>query len=730
MLVDVSSHTTVKGTLPAMPPAPRTPAISAQTAAILDGLDSQQRRAVLAPRGPVCILAGAGTGKTRTITRRIGYLVAQGHVRADQVLAVTFTSRAAGELRSRLANLGTLQAGTGQVQARTFHAAALRNLRYFWPRVYGDTPWQLLDNKFRAVAQAARQLGVDSTTETLRDLIAEIDWAKASRITPDGYVVAATRRQRETPLAVAQVADVYNTYEELKVAGEVRMLDFDDLLSYMATALEEDQSVATEFRDRYRCFVVDEFQDITPSQFRLLQAWLGRRDDLTVVGDANQTIYTFAGAEPDYLLGFGRRFDNATVIKLESDYRSTPQIVDFANDIIADGSDRFRASGLTLRGMRSDGPLPQLAEYPDEDQEAAGVASEIAALIAAGVPAAEIAVLYRVNSQSERIEAALDAHNIGYLVKGGEGFFERAEIKQAMTLLTRLATNPDIAGADNSAAAVATRIRGALHPVGLTEAEPAGEQAKERWRALTALADLAEELSQETADPHSGDGFRNLAATVTALRERAAARHAPATDGVTLATLHAAKGLEWDAVFLIGGHEGNLPISHAIKRGPEAIEEERRLLYVGVTRARTHLYFSWALARNPGGRATRSPSSFLDKVMPEELRTAPAHLPGQKRRKGACSQCGGDVPSERGGFALCEDCASSADFELFERLRAWRRDTVDEGKPVYTVFGNETLALIARARPRTVRELGRIKGVGSHKLDLYGEAVLAIIAQH
>lgn len=709
-----------------MASAPRRSAPSVQAAAILEGLDEQQRRAVLAPRGPVCILAGAGTGKTRTITRRIGYMVAHGHVRADQVMAVTFTSRAAGELRSRLAALGTMHAGTGQVQARTFHSAALRNLRYFWPRVYGDNPWQLLDNKFRAVAQSCRQCGVEAHTETLRDVIAEIDWAKASRIDPGRYAAAAMQGQRETPLAHAQVAEVYHAYEELKVAGEIRLLDFDDLLSYMATALEEDESVAQEFRDRYRCFVVDEFQDITPSQNRLLQAWLGRRDDLTVVGDANQTIYTFAGAEPDFLLGFGSRFANATVIKLESDYRSTPQVVDFANDIIAGGSQRLRAAGLTLRGMRPEGPLPQLAEYADEDQEAAGVAAEIAALIASGVAAAEIAVLYRVNSQSERIEAALGAHGIGYLVKGGEGFFERAEIKQAMTALRRLAAAGDTA-ADHSPVAVATRIRAALHPVGLTEAEPAGEQAKDRWRALSALADLAEELSSETADATTGEGFRGVGATVAALSERAAARHAPTTNGVTLATLHAAKGLEWDAVFLIGAYEGNLPISHAIKRGPEAIEEERRLLYVGVTRARIHLYLSWAVTRNAGGRTRRTPSSFLRTVMPEELRTAQPPLPGQKKRSGACSQCGGDVPRERAGFALCEDCASEDDYALFERLRQWRLNAAGEGKPVYTVFSNETLALIARARPRTLRDLGRIKGVGSHKLDTYGDAVLVLI---
>ena len=695
---------------------------------ILDGLDPQQREAVLAPRGPVCILAGAGTGKTRTITRRIAYLVEQGHVRADQVLAVTFTSRAAGELRSRLTSLGTLQAGTGTVQARTFHAAALRNLRFFWQRAYGDSQWELLDNKFRAVAQSARRTGLDAGTDVLRDLISEIDWAKSSLVSPDAYVERARALERDTPVRREQVAEIYRTYEELKVAGEVRLLDFDDLLGYMATALEEVPDIAREFRDRYRCFVVDEFQDITPSQERLLRAWLGPRNDLTVVGDVNQTIYTFAGAEPNYLLRFGAQHDNAVQVKLESDYRSTPQIVDFANGVIKSGSKRFQAAGLTLRGMRAPGPLPQLAEYPDEDQEAAGVAAEIAELIASGVAASEIAVLYRVNSQSERIESALDAQGISYLVKGGEGFFDRPEIKQAMTVFVRLAGNPDVATADSTPQEVAARMRAALHPVGLTEAEPSGEKARDKWRSLDALAGLAEELAAQPVDPE-GRGGRPLPGVVAALRERASARHAPQTDGVTLATIHAAKGLEWDAVFLLGAHEGNLPISHAIKKGTEAVEEERRLLYVGVTRAREHLYVSWAKARNPGGRAGRQPSSLLDEVMPDELR-AEALIPRgtSGKRTDGCKSCGFDVPSDRKGFNFCADCASDSDYDTFDRLRSWRRDVAGD-KPVYTVLSNDTLAAIAVARPGNTRELGRIKGIGSHKLDAFGPAILALLAE-
>ncbi len=274
------------------------------------GLDPEQSAAVLAPRGPVCVLAGAGTGKTRTITRRIAHLVADGHVSAGQVLAVTFTARAAGEMRGRLRELGVGGSGP-QVQARTFHAAALRQLKYFWPQVVGDTPWRLLDRKFAVVSSAAARVGLSTSTESVRDLASEIEWSKASLIAPEDYPRAIAKIRREAPVDATKVAQVYAAYEELKARGQDGMLlDFDDLLLHTAAALEEHSTVADEFRERYRCFVVDEYQDVTPPlQQRVLDAWLGDRDDLTVVGDANQTIYSFTGATPpNYLLDFSRKF--------------------------------------------------------------------------------------------------------------------------------------------------------------------------------------------------------------------------------------------------------------------------------------------------------------------------------------------------------------------------------------------------------------------------------------
>src|SRR5690242_14939101 len=571
---------------------------------LLADLDDEQREAVLAPRGPVCVLAGAGTGKTRTITRRIAHLVAAGHVAPQQVLAVTFTSRAAGEMRGRLRALDD-GAGTGSVQAMTFHAAARRQLSYFWPRVVGDTGWQLLDTKFSVVAQAANRAGMSTSTDDVRDLAGEIEWAKASLISPEGYADAVAQHTRDIPFDAAKISAVYAGYEKLKARHDgMALLDFDDLLLHTAAAIENDEAVAQEFRDRYRCFVVDEYQDVTPLQQRVLDAWLGNRDDLTVVGDANQTIYSFTGATPRYLLDFSRRFPDAAVVRLERDYRSTPQVVSLANRVIAAARGRMAGSKLHLVGQRGPGPAPSFAEHPDEVAEAAAVAKKIKRLIESGTAASEIAVLYRINAQSEVYEEALTEAGIPFQVRGGEGFFSRQEIRQALVALQRAAER------ENADGPLPEVVRAVLEPLGLTAEPPAGTKARDRWEALASLAELVDE---EVATRPSLD----LGALLAELRQRADARHPPVVQGVTLASLHAAKGLEWDAVFLVGLADATLPISHALAHGPdsEAVEEERRLLYVGITRARVHLALSWALARAPGGRQSRRPSRFLQGII-------------------------------------------------------------------------------------------------------------------
>ncbi|MGV0747821.1 ATP-dependent DNA helicase UvrD2 [Mycolicibacter minnesotensis] len=694
--------------------------------ALIAGLDEEQRAAVLAPRGPVCVLAGAGTGKTRTITHRIAQLVAGGHVAPGQVLAVTFTQRAAGEMRSRLRALGAAAgagaaAGVGGVQALTFHAAARRQLRYFWPRVVGNTGWELLDRKFGVVARAAGHAGLRLSNDDVRDVAGEIEWAKASLIGPEQYPAAVAADGRDIPLDAAKLAEVYAGYEALKARGEVAMLDFDDLLLHTAAAIENDAAVAAEFRDRYRCFVVDEYQDVTPLQQRVLSAWLGERDDLTVVGDANQTIYSFTGASPRYLLDFTRRFPEAALVRLERDYRSTPEVVSLANRVIAAARGRVAGSKLKLIGQRESGPTPTFREHPDEVAEAAAVAKSIARLIHDGTSPAEIAVLYRINAQSEVYEEALTEAGIAYQVRGGEGFFTRQEIRQALVALQRASERAAERGADGP---LPQLVRGVLEPLGLTTEPPTGAKARERWEALGALAELVDDEVAQRPD-------LDLPALLTELRMRADSRHPPTVQGVTLASLHAAKGLEWDAVFLVGLADGTLPISHALAHGAdsEAVEEERRLLYVGVTRARIHLTLSWALARAPGGRAGRKPSRFLSGIAPQ---ADAATTPTKRRARGApkyCRICNKALATPAAiMLSRCETCAADVDTELLVALKDWRLRTATELKvPAYIVFSDNTLTAIAEMLPGDEAALVAIPGIGARKLEQFGSDVLELV---
>lgn len=677
---------------------------------LLVGLDPEQRAAAGAPRGPVCVLAGAGTGKTRTITHRIAHLIRSGHVRAGQVLAVTFTARAAGEMRARLRALGA-----DGVQALTFHAAARRQLRYFWPRVVGDRPWDLLEGKLRYLGQAAQRAGLRTDAEILRDLATEIEWAKASLIAPDDYPARAAQARRDAPVHPPQVADVYRAYEKIK--NSARVLDFDDLLLHTTAALEEHGEAAREFRDRYRCFVVDEYQDVTPLQQRLLDAWLGGRDDLTVVGDANQTIYSFGGASPRALLEFTRRFPGATVVRLERDYRSTPQVVDLANRVIGAARNRPSGSRLSLTGQRSDGPEPSFTEFDDEPAEAAAVAGQVRRLLDAGVAASEVAILYRVNAQSETYERALAEVGVPYLVRGGERFFERREVRQAMIALRTAAGQ---AQADDLVSAV----REVLARVGLTERPPPGGAARERWDALVGLVEVAEELAStvEGAD---------LSRYVAELEQRASAQHPPKVEGVTLASLHAAKGLEWDAVFLVGLADGTLPIQYA-EGDQGAIEEERRLFYVGITRAREHLWLSWSLSRHPGGRGNRRRSRFLHGLLPDHHPAARIAGPRQVKAgkaKPRCRVCG--VPlleTMEIKLARCRRCPSNVDEDLLARLKEWRTGRAKElDVPPFVVLTDATLIAIAEQRPADRSGLVSISGIGSMKVERFGADVLAVV---
>lgn len=653
---------------------------------ILEALDPDQRAVALALTGPVCVLAGAGTGKTRAITHRIAYGVRSGVYAPTSVLAVTFTARAAGEMRTRLRELGV-----GGVQARTFHAAALRQLSFFWPKVVGGAPPRIVEHKAPLIAQAAGRLGLSVDRVAVRDLASEVEWSKVSLVSADDYVRATTAIDRPAPAGYDRqaVARLISAYEDAKT--ERNVIDFEDVLLMLADMLNTRRDVAEQVRSQYRRFVVDEYQDVSPLQQFLLDQWLGDREELCVVGDPSQTIYSFTGASPHHLLTFATAHPKAQVVRLVRDYRSTPQVVRLANRLLAQPG-RRGAQVLELVAQRPAGPPVGFTIYDDDDAEAAGIAARIGRLVAAGTHASEIAVLYRTNAQSEGFEQALAAAGIGYLVRGGERFFARREVREAMVLLRGAgrAVDPDTP--------MPEIVRDVLLSVGWSERPPAARGAtRERWESMRALVALADELAARHA--------ATLADLVAELDERASAQHAPTVEGVTLASLHAAKGLEWDAVFLAGMSEGLMPISLA--ETDEAVAEERRLLYVGITRAREHLELSFARTRNPGGRASRRRTRFLDGLWPEDSGRRAA---GNARNKG---------PALTGEY----------DQALFERLRGWRAQVATEtDKPAYTVLVDAALAAIAERRPGSMAELAQVKGIGPAKLDRFGPTLLALVA--
>jgi len=573
---------------------------------LLAALDPEQREVALACRGPVCVLAGAGTGKTRAITHRIAYAVATGVANPAHVLALTFTVRAAGELRGRLRALG---GGAESVRAATFHSAALRQLSYFWPKVIGGRAPKLVESKLPLLREAARDLGLSVAGGALAEAVTEIEWAKVCQTHPDSYVFAAAEAGRAPSAGLEEVGRLYQAYEALR--RDRQLIDFESVLELTAAILLTEPAVAREVHGTYRYFTVDEFQDVNPLQKLLLDAWLGGREELCVVGDPQQTIYSFTGATSEYLRGFSVDFPGASVVRLVRDYRSTPQVVAAANRLTAGGLGRLAPaeSSGELVAQRPPGPDPAVARYPDEEAEAAGVAAAAAGLITQRVPPNEIAILLRINAHMERFERALADGGVPYVVRGAERFYDRPEVRQALVLI-RGAARADGAGMDASGAPgeLPAAVRHVLASAGLTSVPPAARGAvRERWESLAAIAGLADDLA--AARPTA-----TLAEFAAELSEREDTGHAPVAAAVTLATMHAAKGLEWDAVLIPGLVEGIMPIVHA--RTAEAIEEERRLLYVAVTRARVRLVLSWAPARTPGAEPSRQRSRFLAALFP------------------------------------------------------------------------------------------------------------------
>lgn len=649
--------------------------------ALLEFLDPEQRQVATRFDAPLAVRAGAGSGKTRAITYRIAYAVAAGIHNPRNIMALTFTSRAAGELRSRLKDLGA-----GQVSARTFHAAALSQLRYFWGTAIGGPLPEVKESKYPFVAQAAAQLGLPTDTVSVRDLAAEIEWSRVSLIHPDDYANVAieaghTNIANCSPHDIARLLRAYQQVKE-----ERYVIDFEDVLIILIGILMARPDIARQVREQYKHFVVDEYQDVSPVQYRLLRLWMGDSRDVCVVGDVSQTIYSFAGASSRYLANFGQYFPGSTEVELIRDYRSTPQVVECANEIISSDTS---AGAVRLVSQLPSGFPVHFNEYGSDEDEAQRVVSEIENLTRRGVPLGNIAILYRTNSQSAEFEAALGKAGINYSVRGSERFFSRREVREAMVALRAAARS----GAEGTLSGI---VRTVLRQSGWRDKAPEGGAARDRWAALAALLKLAED--REAA---RSMGVREF---VEELEERANAQEAPDVDAVTLATLHAAKGLEWEAVFLVGMSEGLMPISLA--KGPEAIAEERRLLYVGVTRAKQHLHVSYA--KGNGQRTARKASRFLDGVWPKPIK-----------------------PSRR---ASKEEAAKefemrhAADLPLYEALVAWRKDIAAElGRPPYVVFHDTTLREISVNKPMDMLSLGKIRGIGSAKLMMWGEDVISLV---
>lgn len=708
--------------------------LPADPAELLSGLDPEQQAVAESISGPVVVMAGAGTGKTRAITHRIAYAVAMGRHDPAKTLAVTFTNRAAGEMSRRLAGLGV--AG---VRVRTFHSAALRQLRWAWPQAIGGEMHDVIASKSSLVASAASQLRLGSDFATVRDLATEIEWAKVMQVGPAEYAGVASLHGRRGPggLTVEQAGEVYEGYERLKrSAGRI---DFEDVLLLTVGVLEDRQDLRQQVQNSFAHFTVDEFQDVSAVQQRLLQVWLGDRDDVCVVGDVAQTIYSFAGADPSHLLHFGNQFANTTVVSLARCYRCTPQIVQVAEDVLADGVvsaqllATTKARRVPLRSQVGDGPAPRVVQYADEPSEAVAVVSQIRKLIAAGTPPREIAILVRINALTEQFEAALADSGIAYSVRGGRRFFDRPEVRKGVSLLRGAARGAaDIGQAPDDPI---TLVRAILSAAGWSEKPPTGTGAvREAWESLAALVGLCDEVV-------AADSSAGLNEIIREIARREEVQDAPSVDGVTLASLHAAKGMEWDAVFLVGLVDTMVPMSHA--ETPAQVEEERRLLYVGITRARAFLQLSWADSRLPGGRP-RKPSRFLAPI--------PGHAGSDRNRKADsvsavkrrarkpanCRICGKAlVTAKERSVIRCRTCPSQVNEQLLDALQQWRTETVatlaaERGSsiPAYVVATDATLEALAEQVPTDSAELAAIPGLGPAKLAAYGQALMTLLDQH
>jgi len=563
---------------------------------LLAKLDEQQRQAALSLIGPTCIIAGAGTGKTRTITHRIAYGIAKGYYSANGVLALTYTNKAAAELRSRLRALGV-----GTVSAKTFHSAALAQLEFFWPQFAGAAAPAILESKAKVLGKLAEERKLRLDVSAIRDLAAEIEWRKFSMLSIAQY--AATNRKPPAGISTPLMLELLSAYEDAKVAAN--QIDWEDVLILCLGMLRAEPRALAHVQQQYRFFTVDEYQDISPLQQALLDTWLGDRSDLCVVGDPNQTIYSFTGASSRFLHDFQSRYEAANVIELTQNYRSTRQIVTFANRLRTGNQASLTAAGPV-------GLAPRIMNFDSATDEAAYLAHQVSTAIASGTKPSQIAILYRINGQSEALERALANAGVEYQLRGGVRFFARPEITQAMqTIRAELASGAAATARDSAAGVGKTTghlVTEIARGLGWNVEPPAsGGAARDKWESLNALLGILDEVP---ADISLEDFYNELV-------ERQRSQHDPVRAAVTLSTIHAAKGLEWDYVYVAGVAEGYLPISYA--KTEAEIAEELRLLYVAITRARRHLLLSWSAADHQSGsqQRPRQASRFLQLLQPK-----------------------------------------------------------------------------------------------------------------
>jgi DNA helicase-2/ATP-dependent DNA helicase PcrA len=641
-----------------------------ETARILDGLNPAQREAAETVRGPVAILAGAGTGKTTTITHRIAWQVASGTFPAQRILAVTYTQKAAGELRERLAALGV-----DGVEARTFHAAALAQLRGLYERFAGEVLPGVLDHKGRLLNPLANGLPAPHKFLPRRELAGEIEWAKNRMIGPEAYLSAIATEKHEPPIPAELMDGLYQNYERRKARGGV--LDFEDMLGLAVRMLDDHPEAAALVRERFAAFTVDEFQDVNPLQSALLDRWLGDRDELCVVGDDYQTIFAFTGASPSHLLTFPDRFPQARVVRLEENYRSTPQVLALANRL-AGKLGGFRKE---LRATRPDGPAPIAKPFASQEAEVAWIVAQSAAVHEQGVSWEGLAILFRVNARTEPFEEAFAAKGIPYQVRTG-AFLQRPAARAVLARLRRVGEGR----VDGVVEAITATL--GYDPTVTSDAE---EEAT-RQSDLGRLRALAAEYAAAHGDDATTAGF------LEELPRRFSVEQSGR--GVQLLTYHRAKGLEFDVVFLPRLLEGELPYKSG--RSVADPQEERRLFYVGITRARHWLAITW-----PTDSRARV-SGFVAEAV--------GHVP--KRAQGDSARPKRTTVAVRTG-----------DEPLYERLRVWRRDRASEdGIPPYVVFHDKTLAAIADAKPMTSAALLEIDGIGPAKIERYSDELLAVVA--